>query len=113
MTSRIATPCLMDLTKRLTLEAPVHGTSDGGSEIISWQYVDTVWAALRPTAARAAVSSDARSSHVTHDVWLRYRPDVSGAMRFRLGQRVFAIQGIRDPDERQRWLLCQTDERHA
>ena len=113
MTSRNVAPCLMDLNKRLTLEAPVGGTSDGGSAIISWQLVGMVWAALRPTAARETVTSEGQSLHTTHEIWLRFRPDLTGAMRFRLGLRVFAIQAIRDPDERQRWLLCQTDERRA
>lgn len=113
MKGRSTAPCLMDLNKRLTIEAPVRNTSDGGSAIISWQHVGMVWAALRPTAARETVNSDGLRLQTTHEIWLRYRHDLTGAMRFRLGLRVFAIQAIRDPDERQRWLLCQTDERRA
>jgi SPP1 family predicted phage head-tail adaptor len=107
------TPCLNDLNKWLTIEAPVRGAGDGGSAIISWRPVGVVWAALRPTAARETANSDAQNLHTTHEIWLRFRADLTGAMRFRLGLRVFAIQSIRDPDERQRWLICQTDERHA
>jgi SPP1 family predicted phage head-tail adaptor len=107
------TTCLNDLNKRLTIEAPVRGAGEGGSAIISWRSVGVAWAALRPTAARETVASDGQNLHTTHEVRLRYRPDLTGAMRFRLGLRVFAIQSIRDPDERQRWLICQTDERHA
>jgi SPP1 family predicted phage head-tail adaptor len=107
------TPCLNDLNKRLTIEAPMRSAGDGGAAIISWQTVAVVWATLRPMAARETVTSDGQSLHTTHEIWLRYRSDLTGAMRFRLGARVFAIQSIRDPDERQRWLICQTNERHA
>jgi SPP1 family predicted phage head-tail adaptor len=106
-------PCLMDLNKRLVIEAPLPGLSDGGSETISWQPLGTVWAALRPKSGREAVHADAQTLHTTHEIWLRYRADLTGAMRFRLGLRVFAITSILDPDERQRWLVCQTDEHHA
>ena len=111
-TSRTA-PCLQELNKRLIIEAPSASTVDGGAELISWRPVSVVWATLRPTAAGERVTHDGQSLHTTHEIWLRYRGDLTGAMRFRMGQRIFAIQAIRDPDERQRWLICHTDERHA
>jgi SPP1 family predicted phage head-tail adaptor len=113
MTTSRAFPCLTELNKRITIEAPRPGPSDGGSATISWQSIGVVWAALRPTASRETVASDGQSLHTSHEIWLRYRSDLTGAMRFRLGGRVFAIQSMRDPDERQRWLICQTDERRA
>jgi SPP1 family predicted phage head-tail adaptor len=113
MTASRSTPCLTELNKRITIEAPVFGPSDGGSATISWRPIGFVWAALRPTTGRETVTADGQSLQTTHHVWLRYRPDLTGAMRFRLGLRVFTIQSIRDPDERQRWLLCETIERHA
>jgi SPP1 family predicted phage head-tail adaptor len=105
-------PCRADLTRRLTIEAPVADISDGGSVAVSWQSIGVVWAALRPVASREITTSDAQSLRTTHEIWLRYRADLTGAMRFRLGLRVFDVLAIRDPDERQRWLICQTDERH-
>jgi SPP1 family predicted phage head-tail adaptor len=113
MTPNQARPCLTDLNKRLTIEAPISGISDGGSAAISWRPISVVWAALRPTAARETVIGDGQSLQITHLIWVRYRPELTGAMRFRLGLRVFTIQSIRDPDERQRWLLCEATERRA
>jgi SPP1 family predicted phage head-tail adaptor len=113
MTTSRLSPCLSDLNKRLTIEAPFPGPSDGGSATISWRSIGVVWVALRPTAARETVTGDGQRLHTTHEIWLRHRADLTGAMRFRLGLRVFTIQSIRDPDERQRWLICQADERHA
>jgi SPP1 family predicted phage head-tail adaptor len=113
MTGTVTFPCLSDLNKRLTIEAPVPGPRDGGSSTISWQAIGVVWASLRPVAARETVRRDGQSLHTSHEIWLRYRPDLTGAMRFRLGARLFEIDAIRDPDERQRWLICQTNERHT
>jgi SPP1 family predicted phage head-tail adaptor len=112
----VTEPCLMELNKRLIIERPVHSLDDGGSTVISWQQTGIVWAALRTIGARrgehrqTAAQGDL-SLHVTHEIWLRYRPELTGAMRFRMGLRLFLIQSIRDPDERQRWLACLTDER--
>jgi SPP1 family predicted phage head-tail adaptor len=111
-------PCLMELNKRLTIEQPVRGPMDGGSSVISWQSAGTVWAALRAVGdgrggRNQTTAEDGLTLHITHEIWLRHRPDITGAMRFRMGLRVFRILSVRDPDERQRWLVCQTDERRA
>jgi SPP1 family predicted phage head-tail adaptor len=113
MTASRTTPCLTELNKRITIETPIAGPSDGGSATISWRPIAVVWAALRPITSRETVAGDGQSLHNSHEIWLRFRPGLTGAERFRLGLRVFAIQSIRDPDERQRWLICQTVERHA
>jgi SPP1 family predicted phage head-tail adaptor len=106
-------PCLMELNKRLIIETATHGPADGGSSVLNWQQTAIVWAALRPIKARQQTSEDDQTLHTSHEVWIRYRPDMTSTMRFCLGLRIFRIQSIRDPDERQRWLVCQTDERRA
>jgi SPP1 family predicted phage head-tail adaptor len=111
-------PCLMELNKRLIIEQPIRGATDSGSSVISWQQTGIVWAALRTIGAGRGGSiqttaQDGLTLHVSHEIWLRHRPDITGEMRFRMGLRVFLIQSIRDPDERQRWLVCRTDERRA
>jgi SPP1 family predicted phage head-tail adaptor len=106
-------PCLTKLNKRLAIETPVRDVSEGGAAVIRWRQIAVIWASVQPRSGREVVRGDGQTLQTTHDVWLRYRPDLTGAMRFRLGTRVFEIQSIRDPDETKRWLVCQTDERHA
>jgi SPP1 family predicted phage head-tail adaptor len=106
-------PCLTKLNKRLVIEAPRRGMPEGGAAVVRWQQIAVIWAALQPKSGREVVTGDGQALLTTHDVWLRYRTDLTGAMRFRLGTRVFEIQSIREPDESKRWLVCQTDERHA
>jgi SPP1 family predicted phage head-tail adaptor len=107
------TPCVTDLNKRLNIEAPVRASEEGGAAVISWQTIATVWAALRPASGREVGAQDSQTLRTSHVIWLRWRDDLSGGMRFRWGLRTFEITAIRDPDELQRWLVCQADERRA
>jgi SPP1 family predicted phage head-tail adaptor len=107
----VTTPCLNELNRRLTVEVPARTSDDGGSAIISWQPAGDVWGDIRAVAARETVGADGRTQRVSHEIRLRYRADLTGGMRLRLGARIFDIRALRDPDERRRWLICQTEER--
>jgi head-tail adaptor len=41
---------------------------------------------------------------------MRWRAGVSGEMRLVMGQRVFAIRSVRDPDEGRRALVLDCEE---
>ena len=44
---------------------------------------------------------------------IRFRDDVAGGDRFRLGDRLLEIRAVFDPDEDGRWLVCLADERRT
>ncbi|MBS9719886.1 phage head closure protein [Tianweitania sp. BSSL-BM11] len=98
------------LRTELALE-DVTLTQDGaGGHVETWAEVATVFARLEPVRADARFAGDQTLESVTHRVTLRFRDTVKSGMRFRWGERVFAIQTVHDPDETRRYLLCRTRE---
>lgn len=99
------------LRHRLILEA--HSLSDDGSggHTTSWVQQASVWAALQASAGRERLKTDRLSGTVTHNVWLRYRDDVSPSMRFRNGAATYHILAILDEEGDRRWLRCLCEVR--
>jgi len=96
------------LRERLTLEAPSRVDDGGGGAVVTWQPVAELWAAVRPISGTERLRHDALAARITHEVWIRHRPDVVPAMRFIRAGRVLAIVAVLDPGRRNRLrCLCQ------
>ena len=95
---------------RLVLEQPVETPDGQGGVERSFAALATLWAHIQPVVARADEAAGSTPVTVTHRIWLRCRDDLSGAMRFRKGTRLFAIRAFRDPDETGRYTLCDCEE---
>jgi SPP1 family predicted phage head-tail adaptor len=106
----MTTPRIGSLRRRLTIEAPSRTGDEAGAATVAWVSVAEVWAAVVPARGRAAFDGDAIVARVTHEIVMRWRGDVTGAMRLRDGARVFLIQAVRDPDDRRRRLSCLAEE---
>jgi SPP1 family predicted phage head-tail adaptor len=100
-----------DLRHRVTIESPERTSDEAGGAAIEWQGVAAVWAAIWSRTAGEKFSFDRIAGTATHDIWIRYRSDVTPDMRIRYGNRVFAILGAIDVDDRGRWLKCPSEER--
>lgn len=105
MTARIGA-----LRHRLTIETPGRTDDGGGGAGVAWSTFTEVWAAIVPRRGREIVAADRVSGEITHDVWLRYRDDVTPAMRFRLGTRIFDILAVINDAERGLRLRCPCRE---
>jgi SPP1 family predicted phage head-tail adaptor len=99
------------LRDRLTLETPVRSDDGGGGATITWTTVADLWGAVRPITGDERLRADAVTGRVTHQVWIRHRPDVVPAMRFTQGARILDIVAVLDPGRRDR-LQCLCEERH-
>lgn len=86
-------------------------TSDGmGGHAETWTTIGTLFAAIKPVAARSVFGADQRLETVTHRITIRSRDDIRSGMRF-VGQgRVFEIMTVHDPDETGRHLVCAVRE---
>ncbi len=100
-----------DLRTRLTLETASRAADGGGGATVTWSTVATVWAAVTPSGGAESYALDRVAGTVSHDIVIRYRGDVTPAMRFRSGERVFDIRAAFDPDGRRRWTKCLAEER--
>lgn len=98
------------LRRRLTLEAPARSGDEAAAATQTWTSLGGVWAAVMPRAAREIVSADAQVARVSHEIEIRWRADVTAAMRLRDGVTIYAIHGVRDRDELRRRLVCLAEE---
>jgi len=98
------------LRDRLTLEQPVRTPDGGGGAAVTWQPITDVWAHVRPINGDERLSHDQIAGRLTHKVWLRHRPGVVPAMRFRQGARIYEIVAVLDGPRRTH-LICLCEER--
>jgi SPP1 family predicted phage head-tail adaptor len=103
-------PLIADLNMRLALEAPVDAQDSIGGLVRTWSVVDTVWACVRPLSSAQREAADGAQYLVTHAVTLRWRADVTGAMRLREGARIFEILSVADAEGDRRRLVCRCRE---
>ena len=101
---------IADLRSHLTLETPVDGTDDNGGVTRTYVASAVLWGDITPARASDRFLAGRMEQAITHSIRLRFRPDITGAMRLRLGVRLFFIHGIEDIDERHRFTLCHCEE---
>jgi SPP1 family predicted phage head-tail adaptor len=98
------------LSARLVLEE-ADGLSDGqGGVVEDWQLVASLWGRIEPLRAKAGETASAATAPVSHRITIRYRDDVSHAMRFVHRGRHLLIRTAHDPDETRRYLVCECEE---
>ena len=94
------------LRHRVTLEQPLRAGDGGGGAHVTWSALAQLWASVSPASGSEAVIAEAVSGRISHVITLRFRTDITPAMRLRLGPRVFEILAVIDVDERNRELRC-------
>jgi SPP1 family predicted phage head-tail adaptor len=100
-----------DLRHRVRIERGVRSEDGAGGATLDWQPVAEVWAAIWSREMDETFAHGHVAGKATHDVWMRYRSDVTPDMRIRFGARVFDIRGALDVEDRGRWLKCPVEER--
>jgi SPP1 family predicted phage head-tail adaptor len=96
--------------RRLTLEAPSRTGDEAASASTVWISLGLVWAAVVSRSAREIVDADAKRARITHEIHLRWRADITAAMRLRDGPAIYEIRGVRDADEKRHRLICDAEE---
>ena len=99
------------LRHRLVLEAPVEADDGAGGVVRSHESIATVWAAIAPVALAEQVAAEALGARLTHRITIRVGFDVTTRHRFVLGNRIFRIVAVRDPDERGCYREIHAEER--
>lgn len=81
-----------------------------GGEVKNWQPVATVWAAVEPLSGREFFAASQVNAEVTGRIRIRYMAGVRPTMRAVLGERVFEILAVIDPQERHEELQLMVKE---
>ena len=109
MTAR-ARPFIAARRLRLTLEEPVE-TPDGlGGTSRSFAARVSLWGRLEPASADERSEASRAEQAATHRLTIRWRGDVTAAMRLTAPGRTFNILSSHDPDGRRRDLVCRVEE---
>jgi SPP1 family predicted phage head-tail adaptor len=93
------------------IERALRSEDGTGGATLDWQPVAEVWAAIWSRSVDEAFALDRVAGKASHDIWMRYRTDVTPDMRIRLGTRVFDVLGAIDVEDRGHWLKCLVEER--
>ena len=100
-----------ELRHRVTIQQKSVTRNTFGEEVVTWQDVATVWAAIEPLRGREFFESQQVNAEVTTRIRIRYRPGITPTMRVVFGNRVFDIQAVINVDERNRelHLMCREE----
>ncbi|MEM7546686.1 MAG: head-tail adaptor protein [Pseudomonadota bacterium] len=102
-------------TKLLTLEERTEAPDGGGGVVEEWTIIGTHWVDLKASSARERFTGGRQVSLVTHKAIIRSLPLASALypkadQRFRDGERVYAIRGVAEADDRREHLICWLQE---
>lgn len=81
-----------DLDRRVELLSPVYNPE--GDEIVAWDVVDTVWAAIAPTVGMEQTESGRTVAVLQVTMAIRYRPDIDPRWRVSGDGRLWEIVGV-------------------
>jgi SPP1 family predicted phage head-tail adaptor len=97
-----------DLSRRILLEQRNETVDTFGQRSNTWTKALDTWASIRPLSGHELLSAQAINAETTHEVVIRYREDVTSAMRVVYQGRYFNVQSVLDADMKHRklTLLC-------
>jgi SPP1 family predicted phage head-tail adaptor len=96
------------LNKLVTIQAKTDTVDAIGQPINTWVDVATVWADIRYLSGLESIKSDAPNSIAKVSIRVRYRADITPAMRVVAGSIVYKITAVL-PDKKNRSvdLACE------
>ena len=80
-----------------------------------WEEITEVWGNVRPIGTREALQAKALAATLTHTIAVRYRalldqPLEASNWRILCGTRIWNILGVRDLEDRRRFLIFDVEE---
>ena len=97
------------LRQRVTIQDKSVTQNTYGEEVITWDDVDTVWAAVEPLRGREFLDGKQITAEVSTRIRIRHRSGITPEMRVEFGSIVYDIHSIIHIEEREReiHLMCQ------
>lgn len=97
------------LRERIALQVPTR-TGDGtGGATLTWSALATVWAEVTTTSGAEVATGERMEGRARLMIRLRYRADVTSAMRLIWRGETLNIRNARDPDGARRWLIIEAE----
>lgn len=99
-----------DLRRRVKLQRRSTKLDSFGQRQESWSDVADVWADINPLSGRELEAAQAVVSATTHEITIRWRPDVTSAHRIVYRGRLFNILSALDENTQRRLLVLSCSE---
>jgi SPP1 family predicted phage head-tail adaptor len=96
---------------RLTIQNETKTPDGQGGFTSTWTDGATIWASIDPIKAFERYQAMQAQTPITHKIMTRYTSEITSASRLKFGTRIFWVQEVIDPEERQRFLTIKTIER--
>lgn len=97
------------LDQRVTIQSATIARDSYGNEVRTWSTLATVWAEVEPLVGREFMEGRQVESEVTTRIRIRYRTDLTTAMRAVHGSVTYDIVSVLNPDSdrRETQLMCR------
>lgn len=99
------------LRERITIQSSTAASDSAGGQTLTWANLataPTVWARVEPLQGREVVKAMQIQGPFTHRVTLRYRTDLTLAMRVLWGSRYLNVRAILSNEQRAfTQMLCE------
>jgi SPP1 family predicted phage head-tail adaptor len=100
-----------ELRDRIEIQRATDTSDGAGGTLRQWAIHDVVWAKVVPGTGREFATAKQTMPALSHMVSIRYRSDLSPAMRIRRGSQILAIHSTADVNSRGQELLILCEER--
>ena len=100
-----------ELRHRITIQQKTVTQDTAGVITETWADLVTVWAAIEPLTGREKFLAQQVYTDMTTRVRIRYRSGIDPAMRLKYNSRIFEINVVVNPEERNRELELLCTER--
>lgn len=97
------------LRHRVTIQQVTETRSATGAVVEAWGDVADVWAAVEPLRGREFFASKEFQAQVDTRIRIRYYPGVIPKMRVLWGTRIYLVDSVINPEERDKelQLMCR------
>tara|TARA_R110000782_G_C14774715_1_gene409407 strand:+ start:357 stop:686 length:330 start_codon:yes stop_codon:yes gene_type:complete len=94
---------------KVKVETATNTRDAGGGLSQAFGAVAFIFANIKPKSANSTYRQGILQEKVTHEITIRYRQDIDTNSKITYGTRSFAVNGIINVDERDRFLtlLCE------
>jgi SPP1 family predicted phage head-tail adaptor len=86
-----------ELRHRVTIKTPIATLDEGGGQTIDWQDLATVWTRIVTLGGAEIVRASDLVPRLGYRLTIRYRTDVTAAMRVAFGEKLLEIDAVYDP----------------
>jgi SPP1 family predicted phage head-tail adaptor len=111
----VASGCCASLSasfkRRLTIQTLSKADDGQGGFVETWIDGDDVWGSIEPLSGFQKYQAMQMQTPLTHKIVLRYRKDITTAIRLKYDERIFWVREVLNQEEANRFLTLKVNER--